>query len=102
MPKDESRYIEGGSLRWKGVRATLEDYTRTSYVDESGPFAKLLERFPDLRSAALKILFAVQNHLIILFVHFIMFSSLWWFHERMFLLFPFDYSSQYLHTQSMF
>ena len=43
------------ALREK-VYATLEEYTRTSYADEPGRFAKLLLRLPALRSIGLKCL----------------------------------------------
>ena len=43
------------ALREK-VYATLEEYTRTSYGDEPGRFAKLLLRLPALRSIGLKCL----------------------------------------------
>ncbi len=38
------------------VYATLEEYTRVSYADEPGRFAKLLLRLPALRSIGLKCL----------------------------------------------
>ena len=43
------------SLREK-VYATLEEYTRSTYADEPGRFAKLLLRLPALRSIGLKCL----------------------------------------------
>jgi len=43
------------SLRDK-VYSTLEDYTRTTYPNEAGRFAKLLLRLPALRSIGLKCL----------------------------------------------
>ena len=38
------------------VYAALEEYTRNSYADEPGRFAKLLLRLPALRSIGLKCL----------------------------------------------
>ena len=38
------------------VYAALEEYTRTTYPDEPGRFAKLLLRLPSLRSISLKCL----------------------------------------------
>lgn len=56
LPPSSMQQVDG--LRDK-VYATLEDYTRSTYPNEAGRFAKLLLRLPALRSIGLK----CQDHL---------------------------------------